>query len=273
MQDGKVICNEKEKTIILEKELKNELNKLRELEKTAEEFLASAPEGKLRCAINKGSFQYYIGKEYQGKKKRKLVQKIAQKEYTLQLLVRIKKQKAALENLLTTLDKYGLDEVCRNLHPARKQLVQPYIKPVSDIIEEFENIQYKGKGFSEDDTTAYYTEKSESVRSKSEKIIADTLNRKGIPYHYELPLELKYRNRTIVMYPDFTVLNKRTGKRYILEHLGMMDKPSYYESAMWKIDVYEKNGILLGDRLLITHETAGSPLDTNVLEGYVEWLL
>ena len=230
----------------MEKELKNELNKLKKLEKKAEEFLASAPEGKLRCAINKGSFQYYIGKEYQGKKKRKLVQKIAQKEYTQQLLVCIKKQKTALENLLKTLDKYGLDEVCRKLHPARKQLVQPYIKPTEDIIAEFENIEYKGKEFSEEDTTAYY---------------------------YELPLELKYKNRTIVMYPDFTALNKRTGKRYILEHLGMMDKTSYYETAIWKIDVYEKNGILLGDRLLITHETAGSPLDTNVLEGYVEWLL
>ena len=230
----------------MEKELKNELNKLKKLEKKAEEFLASAPEGKLRCAINKGSFQYYIGKEYQGKKKRKLVQKIAQKEYTQQLLVCIKKQKTALENLLKTLDKYGLDEVCRKLHPARKQLVQPYIKPTEDIIAEFENIEYKGKEFSEEDTTAYY---------------------------YELPLELKYKNRTIVMYPDFTALNKRTGKRYILEHLGMMDKTSYYENAIWKIDVYEKNGILLGDRLLITHETAGSPLDTNVLEGYVEWLL
>ena len=230
----------------MEKELKNELNKLKKLEKKAEEFLASAPEGKLRCAINKGSFQYYIGKEYQGKKKRMLVQKIAQKEYTQQLLVCIKKQKTALENLLKTLDKYGLDEVCRKLHPARKQLVQPYIKPTEDIIAEFENIEYKGKEFSEEDTTAYY---------------------------YELPLELKYKNRTIVMYPDFTALNKRTGKRYILEHLGMMDKTSYYENAIWKIDVYEKNGILLGDRLLITHETAGSPLDTNVLEGYVEWLL
>lgn len=235
--------------------------------------MVNAPEGNLRCAINKGSYQYYIGKKYQGKKNRKLVQKIAQKEYNRRLLMCIKKQKAALKNLLKILEEYSLEEVYIKLHPARKQLVEPYIKPVSDIIAEFENIQYKGKGFSEDETTAYYTEKGERVRSKSEKIIADTLNRKGIPYHYELPLELKYRNRTIVMYPDFTALNKRTGKRYILEHLGMMDKTSYYENAMWKIDVYEKNGILLGNGLLITHETAGSPLDTNVLDGYVEMLL
>ena len=218
---------------------------MKELEKKAEEFLSKAPEGKLRCAINKGSYQYYIGKEYQGKKQRKLVQKIAQKEYNRRLLVCIKKQKSALENLLEILEECGLEEVYAKLHPARRQLVEPYIKPIEEVITEFENIQYKGKSFEEDDTTAYYTEKGERVRSKSEKIIADTLHRKGIPYHYELPMELKYRNRTIVVYPDFTVLNKRTGKRYILEHLGMMDKASYYEKNMWKIDVYEKNGILL----------------------------
>ena len=86
-------------------------------------------------------------------------------------------------------------------------------------------------------------------------------------------MELKYRNQTIVLYPDFTVLNIRTGKKYILEHLGMMDKISYCERAMQKIDMYEKNGILLGDGLIITHETSGNPLDINVLERYTERFL
>lgn len=257
----------------MEIELKKELSKLKELEAQIEKLLTNAPEENLRCAINKGCFQYYIGKEYQGKKKRKLVQKIAQKEYNQQLLFCVKKQKVAMEHLLITLDKYGMDEVYKKLHPARRELVKPYIKPIEDIIEEFENIEYKGKGFDEDDTTAYYTMKGERVRSKSEKIIADSLYKKGVPYHYELPLELKYRNRTIVVYPDFTVLNKRTGKKYILEHLGMMDKPSYYESAMRKLDIYEKNGILLGEGLILTHETSGNPLDISVLERYVDGLL
>ena len=155
----------------MEKELRDTLQELIELEMQAEKFVKSAPEGKLRCAINKGCYQYYIGKEYQGKKKRNLIEKIAQKEYNLQLLGCIKKQINALENLLNTLEKYSLDEVYAKLHPARRQLVKPYIKPLRMLNEEFENIEYKGKGFAEDDTTAYYTEKGERVRSKSEKII------------------------------------------------------------------------------------------------------
>lgn len=257
----------------MKKELKGALQELIELETQAEKFVKSAPDGNLRCAVNKGCYQYYIGKEYQGKKKRNLVEKIAQKEYNLQLLGCIKKQINALENLLNTLEKYSLDDVYAKLHPARRQLVKPYIKPLRMLNEEFENIKYKGKGFAEDDATAYYTEKGERVRSKSEKIIADTLYRRGILYHYELPLELRYKNRVITVYPDFTVLSKRNRKKYILEHLGMMDKISYCESAMQKIDMYEKNGILLGDGLLITHETSENPLDINVLERYVERFL
>lgn len=261
------VCN------ILEKELARRLREVQELEKQIEQVLKDAPEGRLRCAINKGNYQYYIGKQYQNKSKRKLVKEIAQKEYCQQLMIQVRSQRTALETLINELKQHRLDQVYEQLHPGRKQLVEPYVKPVASIVEEFENIAYEGKGFSEEDMTAYYTMKGERVRSKSEKIIADTLSKKGIPYHYELPIELKYKNRTVVIYPDFTVLNKRNGKKYIFEHLGMMDKPSYFENAMRKIDLYEKNGILLGENLIITHETSGLPLDTNVLEEYLERFL
>lgn len=254
----------------LEKDLRNTLVQLRNLEICTEQVLKKASEGRLRCSVNKGSYQYYIDGKYQNKTKRKFVKLIAQKEYCEQLMNRIKIQKSALEKLIKTIKDTRLDQVYEHLHPARKQLVEPFVKPVADKIEEFKKIQYEGKGFAEEDTTAYFTVNGERVRSKSEKIIADALCRKGIPYHYEFPLELKYKNRTVVVYPDFTVLNKRTGKQYILEHLGMMDKQSYFENAMWKIDTYEKNGILLGDTLLITHEATGSTLDTGVLEKYLE---
>lgn len=128
----------------------------------------------------------------------------------------------------------------------------------------------KGKSFLEDDKTEFYTIKGERVRSKSEKIIADELYRNGIPYKYEMPMELEGWKKKVLIYPDFTVLNKRTGKKWIIEHLGMMDKPAYYENAMQKVSTYEKNGILLGDRLIVLHETSGTPLNTVVLKKYIE---
>ena len=69
-----------------------------------------------------------------------------------------------------------------------------------------------------------------------------------------MPLELDSWGRKITIYPDFTVLNRRTGRKWYIEHLGMMDNPGYYEKAMIKLDTYEKNEIILGEQLLIFHE-------------------
>ena len=59
---------------------------------------------------------------------------------------------------------------------------------------------------------AIITEKGEAVRSKSEKIIADKLYMKEIPYVYEQPLYLKGYGYVV---PDFKILNVRTKKRIL----------------------------------------------------------
>lgn len=252
------------------KKIEVELANLHNIKKEIEKVLKNAPEGKLRCAINKGCYQYYLGKQYLGIEKREYVKQIAQKEYCQKLNSVVRKYEKTLMQLNDLYMKENLETIYNELHPARRKLVKPLIKPVKEIIEEFENIEHVGKPFDENDMTEYYTIKGERVRSKSEKIIADELYRYEIPYKYEMPLELTNWNKSIVIYPDFTVLNKSTGKKWILEHLGMMDNAMYYENAMFKLDTYEKNDILLGKNLILLHETSSSPLNTNVVKKYIE---
>ena len=228
-----------------------------------------APDGSLRCATSKGYHQYYVGKNYIRSNRKEVAVKLAEKEYCLKLQKEIKKYEYALKKVRNYIEEERLQNIYRNLHSGRKVLVTPFYKPIEEIIDEFEKIEYKSKEFTEDDTTSYYTVKGERVRSKSEKIIADELYRCGVPYKYELPIELQGWNKMIEIYPDFTVLNRRTGKKWILEHFGMMDNPDYYHSAMQKLDTFEKNDILLGRDLLILHETSTSPLNTTVLQKYI----
>ncbi len=250
--------------------LNYELKCLEEAKRRNAKLVKSAPEGKLRCEVSKGYYQYYLGKEYLGKDKKELIGRLAQNEYGAQLSKKLELYLKKLNELKKLYEKEELEEVYRKLHPARKVLVEPIIPPVEKIIDEFNRIDYEGKPFSEDDKTEFYTIKGERVRSKSEKIIADELYRKGIPYKYEMPIELEGWQKRVLIYPDFTVLNKRTGERWLMEHLGMMDKSAYYENAMQKLSTYEKNGILLGDGLIVLHETSGSPLNTVVLKKYIE---
>ncbi|MBE5939532.1 MAG: hypothetical protein E7266_03955 [Lachnospiraceae bacterium] len=255
------------------KKIESELLRLEDVKGEIEAIRKNAPKGKLRCATNKGYYQYYMGKEYIRREKRGYIKKLAQKEYVIELEKKIEEYKKVLEKLKNLYESDPIENVYRNLHPARKQLVEPIIRPVEMIIDEFEMIKYEGKGFDENDKTEFYTIKGERVRSKSEKIIADELYRNGITYKYEMPLELENWNKKITVYPDFTAINKRTGKRWIIEHMGMMDKNSYSENAISKINLYEKNDILLGINLILFYETSSNPININVVRKYINTYL
>ena len=110
------------------------------------------------------------------------------------------------------------------------------------------------------------TEKGEQVRSKSEKIIADKLFMKGIPYVYEQPLYLKGYGYVM---PDFKILNVKKRKEFYLEHFGMMDVEEYVRKALRKIETFEKNDIYPGEKLLMTFETSDSPINIKLLDEMV----
>jgi len=254
----------------MREKIQQELNMLRKLECEAKKIIQSAPKENLRCAINKGCYQYYIGNKYLGADKSDLIHKIAQKEYCQRLDKHIAKRIRLLEKLYFEYEHQRLVDVYDQMHPGRKAVVTPLIKSSEQIVQDFENVVYEGKGFDPDNHSAFFTMKGERVRSKSEKIIADELHKYSIPYKYEMPLRLKYKGNEVVIYPDFIALNPRTGKRYIIEHLGMLDNSTYYSNTLLKLDIYEKNHILIGKDLILTHESNGSPLDTKVLRHYLE---
>lgn len=110
------------------------------------------------------------------------------------------------------------------------------------------------------------TERGERVRSKSEKIMADFFDRRGIKYKYECPLYLKGMG---IVYPDFTFLSKKTGQEVYWEHNGKCDDPSYVRNMVKKINAYENTGIFQGERLILTYETEQTILNTGKIEQLV----
>lgn len=111
------------------------------------------------------------------------------------------------------------------------------------------------------------TEKGERVRSKSEKILADYFYRNNIPYKYEKPLYLKGYG---IVYPDFTLLSKKTYQEIYWEHEGMMDKQDYARAAVRKIELYQLNNIYPGEQLIMTFETEQSLLNSRLMEKLTE---
>lgn len=105
-----------------------------------------------------------------------------------------------------------------------------------------------------------------SVRSKSEAIIAKTLDQHRIPYRYECELVIQGTS----FYPDFTIRHPKTGELFYWEHFGLMDNPIYAAGCARKIQVYSQEKIYPMQNLIITSEDGIRPLNPNLVQTLVE---
>ena len=258
-----------------------ELNALLDLKLRA---LKKAPEGTLRVTQSNHSVQYYhrtkptdhTGK-YISATHKELAAQLARKDYDNKIVAATKIEAKLLSAFLrayTKLVKNHMfaEEVYSKLHKNRQVLVEPVRLSDEEFTSRWQAITYK-KDFAPENNN-YLTVKGEAVRSKSEILIADTLNRMNIPYHYEFPIKLLSEDgRKITVHPDFLCLNPRTRKEYIWEHFGRMDDIEYITNTVRKLNLYARNGILPGKNLITTHETAEQPLNTKLIKKIVEEFL
>ena len=203
---------------------------------------------------------------YIPQEKEKFIHSLAQKSYDEKVL-----HEAEMENRIIrqTLEYYRgetIETVFEKLSEGRKLIVEPIEETPEEFVRKWNAVTYSGKEFSEG-APELFTDRGERVRSKSELIIANILYKKGVPYRYECPVQLKGFG---TVYPDFTVLNVEKRKEYFLEHLGMMDDEKYVKDALARIEAYEKNDIFPGQELILTGETRTRALNIRVLEKIVQ---
>ena len=233
-------------------------------------------EGHLRISVSHGQKRYYhITKagdstgSYIPKKNLGFSAALAQKEYNRQFLKEAADELSRLENILTRLSDHNADLAYKKLSDARKCLVAPYITPDEIYARDWQAATFKANNYMSENKR-YDTIRGESVRSKSEAILADMLCELGIPYHYEKPLRLK--NGT-TRYPDFTLLRVKSRVEIYLEHFGLLDDTDYLDSCLQKLDEYRKNSIYPGRNLICTYETAEHPLDIKGIRQMIKDLL
>ncbi len=102
-------------------------------------------------------------------------------------------------------------------------------------------------------------------RSKSEVMIAMQLDNYGLNFKYEPEITLGYRN----VYPDFVILAPGSGKIVYWEHAGMIDNVEYAENLGNKLREYSKQGINVGQNLIITTESEDYPLSVLYVEKLI----
>ena len=248
------------------------------LEKLAvflEKRISSSPDGRVRIANHHGKSTYYYVSDssnngrYMNAGDLPFVQKLVQKAYDEKVLKSAKNELELLRSLVDNYPDVIPENVINGISEARRQLVRPVNKSDEAFITEWESIPYKQKGFKDGDPVIL-TNRGERVRSKSEKIIADRLFERGVPYKYECPLKLSFIG---VIHPDFTVLNVSKRREEYIEHNGMMDMEDCMDNFICRINNYEIDGIRVGDRLHLMFETDRVPIDPRILDLIIDDLL
>jgi hypothetical protein len=252
-----------------------EKQRLKGIIKLVDGRLADAPDGTVRVTTSKDKVQFIQcvedGREagyklsYIKKDDMALAYRLAQKSYDQKVKKLVDRRLKQLDKLTEEYEDNEIEEIYNILHPVRKTLIKPVEMPWEQMLAEWKNTPYAGKEFSLG-LPEIYTKKGERVRSKSEKILADTFYDMGIEYKYECPLQLKGFG---VVYPDFTFLRKRDGREIYWEHDGRMDDPDYAEKAIRKINSYITNGIFPGDRLILSFESSGVVISDKIIKRII----
>jgi len=261
-------------------EVQKEIEKLEHLLERMRRFKLQEPKGSLKCH-KKGTrtFFYQLFWDEQAQKCEEknirkanmhLINALAQKHYYANLEPIVKKNLYVLKELQKKYYPAELEQVYDDLCEARKGLVVPAFVSREEMVRSWIAEKYE-KNEAHPEHLRFETEQGEMVRSKSEVIIADMLNRRRgeILYKYERPLELEEGGRIKVLHPDFTILNIRTGRVFYWEHAGRLGKEDYANDFVWRMNLYVRNGFLPGRDVFVTYETDGKPLDMAVVRAFV----
>ena len=234
------------------------------------EKIKQLPEGSIKIKRTKSRAYYYWGKynepdKYLNSNDSELIQKLIQKNYLQSALKSAEKEFGALSKSIACYPDEVIEDVYDSLSNERRELARPLVPGDEAYAQKWMAVPYKHKSFKKG-SSEFYTLKGEKVRSKSEVIIADRLNAKGIPYKYECPLKIGNK----IIHPDFSILKMSNKKIVYYEHCGKMDDPEYTKDMSDRSHLYSNAKIYVGDRLFYTFETSDNPLDIGMLDEFIE---
>ncbi|MCR4774893.1 MAG: hypothetical protein K5869_00800 [Saccharofermentans sp.] len=234
-----------------------------------ENRLSQMPEGRIIIRKIRGKTYYYHGNDaskdiYLTSKDTALIKALIQKSYLKEVLRSARRELKALEKMMKQYPDELPEEIFDRLPEERRNHAVPIIPGNEKNARMWMDEPYTKKPFKRG-APVFMTMRGERVRSKSEMIIADRLYANGIPYRYECPLKVG----NMVIHPDFSMLRVSDGKVIYHEHCGMMDDPEYADEMVNRVNTYNQAGIIQGDRLTFSFESASAPLDVRLIDKLI----
>ncbi len=194
---------------------------------------------------------------------------IVQREYLEKVVKEAEKELKNIRRLIQYYENGYAETTIDNMPVGKAKLITPIDVTDEEFVKRW-LMQGQANNHFRPESLIFENSKGIKMRSKSEIIISDFLDKSNIPYLYEKELKI---NTNHSVHPDFTILDVNNRKEIYLEHLGMMDDEDYIKNAMNKLRMYEENGYQIGKQLIVTYETSKHPLNMNQLKVKLEGLI
>lgn len=245
--------------------------------------IKNLPKGRLECHKRGNGWRWYVNKngkrEYIVKKHHKTAEALAYKRVAKtkldQLETRVQAIDAFIESMKVSedvqdkrnkpnaeVDRLAQAYYDRN-HPEETERKREMDSLLSEDVQKF-----KGR----DINIKEYPIRSEwglRFRSKTEAMIYRKLRENGLLVLYEPDMELgEWR-----ISPDFIVYSKRTGKKWVWEHFGQMDREDYVNKNKNKIMHYIENGYIPNINMIATYEIKENAIDMLYIESLINIFL
>lgn len=233
---------------------------LRSMERELSEInneLAQCPKGKLMLTMRRGKLIKQQSFMKKNKRVRISLEKMPEIGDGLIRKLYLEKLKEAVENdiellsyVLSRYSETGFEALLQQM-PEKYRSFKPelYLKKWNPTGRKlWENQTFESNPF-QPENKLHLTSKGLKVRSKSEVLLAEILYEEGIPFRYEMALQIDNKK----YYPDFTC-KIPNGKIIYIEHCGLTNDSDYMRHHKKKLADYENVGIVPWKNLIVTYD-------------------
>lgn len=248
---------------------------------TAQNCLALSPEGSLSVRKRKRGTSYYQNTMFRQDEKRKkkqtnitlnqqLVKQLTEKALQKKLLSQAQFNLHHLNKLLENYSSASLNEIASTLGSQYRDYMTERKK---QYFKKLKLVPYS-QAPKDPKVHIHETDCGELVRSKSEQIILNALTSYDqFITHYEE--EFLYQvsvDGLKRIFPDFTIILPN-GKRILWEHLGRLDDPNYCRRTALKLCLYQRNGYVIGDNLILTMDDNNGNISSVLVAQAIQQIL
>ena len=246
-----------------------QIERLEKALRYTEKVVESAPDGRV-VIRNKNGHPYLtsIIENNNGLRKEKCVKPDSEYAKAAINALYCKKLQSVLRKELSCLQRFDSQynpeekyQIYYNFPPELQKLIRPIFKDKAMLRAEWQGASFESNSYPIDQSHTLLTNRGESVRSKSEVIIANVLDQMGLAYKYEC----MYQFGSWQTAPDFTVFNERDGLLYYIEYFGMMDDAEYQRDALKKISRYQQTPD--ANRFIYIFESKDAPMNMKAIEN------